>query len=283
MLTRCQPRRLPHRLLRSRLGFTLIELLVVIAIIAILAAILFPVFAQAREKARAASCLSNLKQVGMGLMMYLQDYDETFPMNFYRGQEANGSACTVSMYQEIQTYTRSAAVMRCPSDAAPLDFPLSMSVASLPPLCGAVPALRFVSYQPNASLLAPGDPNPMFGGATGKPTLRLAEVEYPVETSTFSDATLTLPGGSSNFALFTSPIVPRHALLTQSFYVDGHTRSVHSRPDIDTATGKPKGGTALDGTAVFEYEVSDAGPYQNRAELRGIPIKKTDGSWSLKF
>ncbi len=62
-----------------RKGFTLIELLVVIAIIAILAAILFPVFAQAREKARAASCLSNLKQIGLAMQMYSQDYDEALP------------------------------------------------------------------------------------------------------------------------------------------------------------------------------------------------------------
>ncbi len=66
--------------MRSR-GFTLIELLVVIAIIAILAAIMFPVFAQAREKARQTSCLSNVKQETLGLLMYVQDYDETWPRN----------------------------------------------------------------------------------------------------------------------------------------------------------------------------------------------------------
>jgi len=66
-----------------REGFTLIELLVVIAIIAILAAILFPVFAQAREKARQTSCTSNLKQLGTAMMMYAHDYDESYPSNWY--------------------------------------------------------------------------------------------------------------------------------------------------------------------------------------------------------
>lgn len=66
---------------RSKSGFTLIELLVVIAIIAILAAILFPVFAQAREKARATACLSNMKQIGMALNQYLGDWDDTYPWN----------------------------------------------------------------------------------------------------------------------------------------------------------------------------------------------------------
>lgn len=74
-------------LLRRKFGFTLIELLVVIAIIAILAAILFPVFAQAREKARAISCLSNAKQIGTAQIMYLQDYDETF--GFAWGQDVH--------------------------------------------------------------------------------------------------------------------------------------------------------------------------------------------------
>src|SRR5579871_3841275 len=69
----------------SNRGFTLIELLVVIAIIAILAAILFPVFAQAREKARSTTCLSNQKQLGLAVAMYVQDYDEHFPQSQYGG------------------------------------------------------------------------------------------------------------------------------------------------------------------------------------------------------
>src|SRR5260221_10359182 len=72
----------PTMLRRTRGAFTLIELLVVIAIIAILAAILFPVFAQAREKARSASCISNNKQMSMACLMYSQDYDETMPFGF---------------------------------------------------------------------------------------------------------------------------------------------------------------------------------------------------------
>ncbi|MFA4044255.1 MAG: hypothetical protein HZRFUVUK_001041, partial [Candidatus Fervidibacterota bacterium] len=68
---------------RMHRGFTLIELLVVIAIIAILAAILFPVFARAREKARQASCQSNLKQIGLAIFQYAQDYDERLPLAWY--------------------------------------------------------------------------------------------------------------------------------------------------------------------------------------------------------
>ena len=70
----------PH--IDRRRGFTLIELLVVIAIIAILAAILFPVFARAREKARQTSCLSNVKQTALAMMMYAQDYDEVYPIAY---------------------------------------------------------------------------------------------------------------------------------------------------------------------------------------------------------
>src|SRR6185312_8425918 len=72
-----------HTDYKFKKGFTLIELLVTIAIIAVLAAILFPVFARARENARRASCMSNLKQMGLGIMQYVQDYDETYPFGFY--------------------------------------------------------------------------------------------------------------------------------------------------------------------------------------------------------
>jgi len=92
-----------------RRGFTLIELLVVIAIIAILAAILFPVFARAREKARMTSCASNLKQIGLGFMMYVQDYDEMTPP----GGDWNGS----EYWQlRIEPYLKNVQIFTCPSD-----------------------------------------------------------------------------------------------------------------------------------------------------------------------
>lgn len=102
-------------------GFTLIELLVVIAIIAILAAILFPVFARARENARRASCTSNLKQVGLAFMQYSQDYDEQMPFYYTRA--------AVWWMDAIQPYTKSYQVFKCPSDTAPA-VPASSTTAS---------------------------------------------------------------------------------------------------------------------------------------------------------
>jgi prepilin-type N-terminal cleavage/methylation domain-containing protein/prepilin-type processing-associated H-X9-DG protein len=109
-------------------GFTLIELLVVIAIIAILAAILFPVFAQARAKARQAACLSNLKQIGTAGMMYLQDYDDCFPVR------KSGTGATSVSYPlpdgrtfqgyvtwplQLYPYIKNVGVFACPSDEDP--------------------------------------------------------------------------------------------------------------------------------------------------------------------
>ncbi len=96
---------------RKCVGFTLIELLVVIAIIAILAAILFPVFAQAREKARQAACLSNTKQLGNALMMYEQDFDETLPMG---GWSVTGVGSS-RWFRDLYPYVKSVDVYICPN------------------------------------------------------------------------------------------------------------------------------------------------------------------------
>jgi prepilin-type N-terminal cleavage/methylation domain-containing protein/prepilin-type processing-associated H-X9-DG protein len=97
-------------------GFTLIELLVVIAIIAILAAILFPVFAQARERGRASACLSNCKQIGIGLMLYVDDYDGTFFTQKPAGPYYGGYPGIVVNWTEVlMPYIKSKAVFICPS------------------------------------------------------------------------------------------------------------------------------------------------------------------------
>ena len=92
-------------------GFTLIELLVVIAIIAILAAILFPVFAQAREKARQSSCSSNMKQMALSVLQYAQDYDECYPNGLQDGWYEQ------SWSYNVQPYMKNVDVFRCPSDS----------------------------------------------------------------------------------------------------------------------------------------------------------------------
>jgi prepilin-type N-terminal cleavage/methylation domain-containing protein/prepilin-type processing-associated H-X9-DG protein len=104
---------------RRRVGFTLIELLVVIAIIAILAAILFPVFAQARDKARQSACLSNQKQIGLALMQYVQDFDETYPPAALMVPTVNGGGGDLRMPidMQLQTYIKNDQIWSCPSDS----------------------------------------------------------------------------------------------------------------------------------------------------------------------
>jgi prepilin-type N-terminal cleavage/methylation domain-containing protein/prepilin-type processing-associated H-X9-DG protein len=136
---------------QQRRAFTLIELLVVIAIIAILAAILFPVFAQARAKARQAVCLSNQKQIGTAVMLYAQDYDEVLPGNT-DGQPACGSgggdashslgfmqpavAGTPQLWnivpRDIQPYLKNLAVFRCPQSAPRTGSPTYADTVTTP-------------------------------------------------------------------------------------------------------------------------------------------------------
>ena len=105
-------------------AFTLIELLVVIAIIAILAAILFPVFAQAREKARQTACLSNTKQLALALNMYLQDYDETFYPHVTERTAPPGTPDTAvdrapfSYRTKLEPYIKNTGIFKCPSAPA---------------------------------------------------------------------------------------------------------------------------------------------------------------------
>jgi prepilin-type N-terminal cleavage/methylation domain-containing protein len=118
----------------KRPAFTLIELLVVIAVIAVLAAILFPVFAQARERARLAGCLSNLKQIGAAMMMYVQEYDETYPgpgnLAFWAPGPEGGwdslptrpDGAPLSLALRLQPYVKNAAVFLCPSNPTGRDL-----------------------------------------------------------------------------------------------------------------------------------------------------------------
>ena len=138
-------------------GFTLIELLVVIAIIAILAAILFPVFARAREKARQNSCLSNTKQIGLGIMMYAQDYDEHY--NHYRHELPGNTAFywqpTTTYEGMIGPYVKNKQIFTCPS-ASSLAY----------------------SYGWNYNYLG----WPSRGGTDANAAATMAEVTHPAET-----------------------------------------------------------------------------------------------------
>jgi prepilin-type N-terminal cleavage/methylation domain-containing protein/prepilin-type processing-associated H-X9-DG protein len=99
--------------MKLKRGFTLIELLVVIAIIAILAAILFPVFARARENARRASCQSNMKNIALGFKQYIQDYDELYP----RAMSTTAANGNPNWPDEINSYVKSSQIYACPSDS----------------------------------------------------------------------------------------------------------------------------------------------------------------------
>jgi prepilin-type N-terminal cleavage/methylation domain-containing protein/prepilin-type processing-associated H-X9-DG protein len=149
--------------LRSRRGFTLIELLVVIAIIAILAAILFPVFAQAREKARAISCASNEKQIGLGIIMYTQDYDEIMPFSRTYGAYNTGLPQETAPYiNHINGFGANSGttIWHCPDDTATPVDPIIPANSSTDVLQSYLPVMwRTLSAGPTTKLKWSSEPN----------------------------------------------------------------------------------------------------------------------------
>ncbi len=218
----------------NRRGFTLIELLVVIAIIAILAAILFPVFAQAREKARQTSCLSNLKQNALAMLMYAQDYDEAFPLAYYYDTgfsqewawDAHVDYLTgVAEAGLIGPYTRNQQLNQCPSFRA---------VSWGRPYTG---------YAYNTSYIGGGQfEGP---GYTIRPAARLGEVQSPSETVLLADSaywdTLLVNGIAGNNYLrspqdpynYVGPNVHfRHNGTANVAYCDGHAKAANRKCNI---------------------------------------------------
>ena len=190
---------------RRRAAFTLIEILVVIAIIGILAAILFPVFARARENARRSSCQSNLKQIGLGALQYVQDYDEHFPLGLW----VDGAGGHHTSFDNIQPYLKSTQVGICPSDSEPPDVDLHLP--------GSMP----VSYTSNDKITtAPifGDPNPP----------SLAEIQQSARLPLIWDAINT----SSDPFMPNVEVMRRHLEGANCAFADGHVKWIKTRPEL---------------------------------------------------
>lgn len=206
-------------------GFTLIELLVVIAIIAILAAILFPVFARARENARRASCQSNLKQIGLGILQYAQDYDEKLPFTSFG---APGIPVVARWQDMTYSYIKSEQIFVCPS-ASDMKFTYHD-----PSLGTAIPADSNGGYGWNVSFY---DGSSAYRSPDGKNLAALESVATTVlvgEKGNFPSLfeVASWPNISGQVAPFGSPkglgiygMMERHLDTTNVLYADGHVKS----------------------------------------------------------
>ena len=185
-------------------AFTLIELLVVIAVIAILAALLFPVFAQARERARMSACISNMRQIGHAMMMYVQDYDETFPYDRFHGGIAGGygqkGQHTYVWKNAIRPYLKSVEVFACPSNPFSRSVPgrFNLNPSGMPqPGSNAEgweeePGLRMpISYGMNTCTTTWYPADTYEGGSS--PPLRLSQVVRSSETILIAENQWSVP------------------------------------------------------------------------------------------
>jgi prepilin-type N-terminal cleavage/methylation domain-containing protein/prepilin-type processing-associated H-X9-DG protein len=209
-------------------AFTLIELLVVIAIIAILAAILFPVFAQAREKARQASCLSNLKQIGLGIMQYIQDYDELYPLTRNNTATVSTGGGTWSLWKiNTYPYVKNTGIYTCPSGVR-----TTQGTYILPGGQRLTFAENY-SYGCNEYICVNGGatpPMPVSQAQLGQVAVigLLADATYPVWNNPSrivnanADPSLYAPNGAIPFT--PNPAWARHSLGSNIMYADGHTK-----------------------------------------------------------
>jgi prepilin-type N-terminal cleavage/methylation domain-containing protein/prepilin-type processing-associated H-X9-DG protein len=220
----------------SRRGFTLIELLVVIAIIAILAAILFPVFARARENARRTSCQSNMKQIVLGIKQYLQDYDERFPSN-----PLAQSASTPGWSVIIQPYLKNTQIYQCPSESHSPD--LGVNGVYLYTDVG------YTDYGYNVLLAEETEAKVSFPAATLLVQDSIAERANSGEAGGFCTGAGTL----ATFNIMGSPNQPgaaqRHLDGANYSFVDGHVKwfkgqSPNQSSSIYSNCDKPTGSNA---------------------------------------
>lgn len=230
----------------SRRAFTLIELLVVIAIIAILAAILFPVFAQAREKARQASCLSNQKQYATATLMYVQDYDETFPFS----ANLNGQ-CVDTFYSVVSPYVKNNEINRCPSDKDAINAQLTTGAP-----CPNTPP--WTSIVVNDGLMVSGfDPS-----AT---PISLATVPNTAGTIMIYDGNVAV---TQNVGAQVQLVQARHSSTFNAAWVDGHASSI---PATDTKTTTQQFTVMGPGKVLKVYTIgAKGGIYAGRIRASGL-------------
>lgn len=184
---------------RVAAGFTLIELLVVIAIISILAALIFPVFSRAREQGRTASCSSNLKQIGTSIELYLQDYDQTYPMSRFPDATHTSTVCTglagVMVSANLEgtgynwkratfPYIKNKAVLRCPSNPKADDGDESNTAHPTDPFPN--------SYAVNGSFFHEAVPPCWYGEASIRPR-RQSEIDAPADLLWLIDSKMPFP------------------------------------------------------------------------------------------